>query len=89
MRGCRGRREEVPLPPRSRPPAERRGWRPSYEVFQALVLAGLSVLAIAAALGFTWLAAYNEARTFERLTGRHVTTWDALWVELRVQEPVK
>lgn len=38
----------------------------------------------------TWIGlSYMEARTFERLTGKHVTTWDAMWVELRVQEPVK
>lgn len=25
-----------------------------------------------------------EARAYERITGQHVTTWDAMWVELRV-----
>lgn len=26
-----------------------------------------------------------EAKTYTRLTGREVTTWEAMWVELRVQ----
>ena len=30
---------------------------------------------------------YFEARTYTRLTGRNVTTWDAMWVDLRVIEP--
>jgi hypothetical protein len=29
-----------------------------------------------------------EANTFNRLTGASVTTWDAMWVELRVDVPV-
>jgi hypothetical protein len=32
---------------------------------------------------------YFEARTYSRLTGASVSTWDALWVEFRVQEGVK
>lgn len=27
-----------------------------------------------------------ESRTFNKLTGAKTTAWDALWVELRVQE---
>ena len=30
-----------------------------------------------------------EARTYSRLTGKQVSTWDAMWVELRVQESAK
>lgn len=34
---------------------------------------------------FVFLQAHNEASSFRKLTGRpDVTTWDALWVELRV-----
>jgi len=39
--------------------------------------------------GLYWFCVYQEARTYERLTGKHVTTWDALWVDLRVMEGVK
>lgn len=36
-----------------------------------------------------WLVpSYYEARTYRRLTGAEVTMWDAMWVELRVQEAV-
>lgn len=39
------------------------------------------------ALGlWQWFSAANESATYNRLTGAHTTTWDALWVELRVQE---
>lgn len=32
-----------------------------------------------------WLArSYFEAQSFNRLTGKQATTWDAMWVELRV-----
>jgi len=29
----------------------------------------------------------NEAAAFERLTGKKVSTWDAMFIELRIQEP--
>lgn len=32
-------------------------------------------------------AAYNEARAYNRITGAHVTTWDAIFVELRIDNP--
>lgn len=32
---------------------------------------------------------YFEAATYRRLTGKNVTWWDAVWVELRVQEGAK
>ena len=28
--------------------------------------------------------AHMEAKTYNKLTGSHVSTWDALWVQLRV-----
>lgn len=37
-----------------------------------------------------WIVkSYFEARAYNRLTGAHATTWDAMWVELRVQEKPK
>lgn len=49
-----------------------------------MLLAALAVL-----LAVTWLLAAQESRTFNRLTGAHTTAWDALWVELRVQDGVQ
>jgi hypothetical protein len=31
-------------------------------------------------------AAYMESSTYNKLTGAETTWWDALWVELRVQD---
>lgn len=36
-------------------------------------------------VGMSWM----EARAFERVTGKHVSVWDAMWIELRVQEGAK
>ena len=34
-----------------------------------------------------WLiSSYFEASTFNALTGRNVSTWQAMWVRLRVQD---
>ena len=39
---------------------------------------------------FFWVgSSYFEARTYSRLTGKQVTTWDAMWIELRVIEPAE
>lgn len=46
-----------------------------------IVLALIVVLAVAA-----FVQPKMEAATYRRLTGRQVSTWDALWVELRVMD---
>lgn len=35
------------------------------------------------------MPAYFEAKTYNKLTGAKATTWDAIWVELRVQDTPK
>lgn len=30
-----------------------------------------------------------EAKAYTRLTGKQVTTWDAMFLDLRVQEPIQ
>jgi hypothetical protein len=36
---------------------------------------------------FGWIAlSYLEASAFTHVTGKTVSTWDAMWIELRVQE---
>lgn len=38
----------------------------------------------------SWISkSHFEAAAFNRLTGKKVSTWDAMFVDLRVQEPVK
>jgi hypothetical protein len=48
-----------------------------------------TVVFFASFIAVFWVRAYFESRTYNRLTGAHTTTWDALWVELRVQEGTK
>lgn len=52
------------------------------------ILIGVAVLVmcITLALALTAVSAYNEARAYQRVTGKTVTTWDAMWLDLRVQE---
>lgn len=40
-------------------------------------------------LGFWVIRSHFEAKTYTELTGRTVTTWQAMWIELRVIEPAK
>lgn len=59
------------------------------EVREEAALAALVVFVVALLIGGWVFQSSMEAHTYQRLTGKHVTTWDAMWVELRVQEPVK
>lgn len=44
------------------------------------------VLAVAVAAPAAWIASSHfEAKAYNRLTGKDVTTWEAMWVELRVE----
>lgn len=35
------------------------------------------------------LQPYFEADAYNRLTGKKVTYWDAVWLDLRIQEQIK
>lgn len=52
-----------------------------------------AVILLAAALLFSfgsWLLfSVCEASSFEHVTGKHVSTWDAMFLDLRVQEPAR
>jgi hypothetical protein len=47
------------------------------------------IMAIAVTLGVTiWSVTSSiEAAAFNRVTGSNVTTWDAMWLQLRVDRP--
>ncbi len=51
----------------------------------AMLCSGILVLFLLAWIG----KSYFEAAAYNRLTGSSVSTWDAMFVELRVQEAVK
>jgi hypothetical protein len=53
----------------------------SDKAFWAAILIG--PLAIAFCI---WFQASMESHTYNKLTGANTTWWDALWVELRVQD---
>jgi hypothetical protein len=55
---------------------------------EALKCGGLGLILLALPVVFWLIPSYFEARTYSRLTGASVSTWDALWVEFRVQEGV-
>ena len=59
---------------------------PSYmAIVFGLIIPPLAILAIAQAV----VSSHFEAEAFNRLTGSSVTTWDAVWGELRVDVPVR
>lgn len=49
----------------------------------------LAVAVIAFIVGIWIFASYMEARSYNRVTGENVSTWDAMWIELRVQSEPK
>ena len=49
--------------------------------------AALFLLAVIPLVIGGWVfASWQESRSYNRLTGAETTTWDAMWVDLRVQE---
>lgn len=47
----------------------------------------LIVMAMILILVGCWVgASHFEAQSYNKLTGNDVTTWDAMWVQLRVQD---
>lgn len=51
----------------------------------------LAVTAALVALSFvvSYIFARFEAAAYERVTGKRVSAWDAMFLDLRVQEPTK
>lgn len=55
-----------------------------------LAIKGLGALALIALLIGVWVfTSWCEAAAFNRITGKNVSTWDAMFVTLRVQEGVE
>jgi hypothetical protein len=57
------------------------------EILQVVALMAILVsLALIFAAPLIWLSATQEAAAFNRMTaGPKVTTWDAVWLDLRVE----
>lgn len=57
------------------------------EAVRTLWIYGLLIAAVLLGSPAWWVfSSAMEARAYNRLTGAHATTWDAMWVNLRVQE---
>ena len=46
----------------------------------------LSCLAVFALLLFWTVGSCIEANSYKRVTGKDVSTWDAMWLSLRIQD---
>jgi cytosine/uracil/thiamine/allantoin permease len=56
------------------------------ESIKSLVaILGLLLIILLIALGPWVCKSYFEAAAFNRATGKNVSTWDAMWIELRVE----
>lgn len=49
----------------------------------------MMVLAFFAGIGIWIGASAMEAKAYNNVTGSNVSTWDAMWIELRVQDAPK
>lgn len=56
----------------------------------SIVIFSVLFAALLAALSVVWvIESAMEARAYNRVTGQNVSTWDAMWIELRVQDSPK
>ena len=54
------------------------------------LFAMLVIVLLFGCIFLAWVAqSYFEAQSYNRITGENVSTWDALWVELRIQASPK
>jgi len=56
--------------------------------YLSLIIMTMIVLIVIIVFPIFWGKSYMEAKTFNKLTGSDATTWDAMWVQLRVMEPI-
>ncbi len=55
----------------------------SYDTVVNLILFAVAIILFPGIIVF---AAHQEAKIFNRLSERDVTTWEAIWVKLRVED---
>lgn len=65
-------------------PVSPRPWFTREDRVAGLITLGIVVLVILGIVGMWIGRSAMEARTFTKLTGMPVSTWDAMWVELRI-----
>jgi hypothetical protein len=53
-------------------------------------IVGMIMLTFIALFVLVWIGlSAMEASAFNAVTGKHVTTWQAMWIDLRVMESTK
>ncbi len=57
--------------------------------FMAAVIFGILAACLLLILSFHVLCSKMEAEAYTRLTGKPVSTWDAMFLDLRVQESIE
>jgi len=73
-----------------------KGWEHSKRVIEdrqqihpVVTYGCLIVLILGLAIGWWVFQSYMEAKAYNNATGETVSTWDAMWIELRVQASPK
>lgn len=56
------------------------------ETKETMMITSWFLAAIAAIFAIWILCCFFEAQAFNRVTGRNVTVWDAMWLQLRVDD---
>ena len=51
---------------------------------EAKFFGGAILVVLMLIVALVWGGAVMEAKTYNRITGSDVTTWEALWIELRL-----
>ena len=54
------------------------------DALKEAAMVAVALVALSAVIGWQWIAASYEADAYNRVTGANVSTWDALFLELRV-----
>ena len=52
--------------------------------FMVTILSVIMMLFVS--FGLIWFAADQEAKAYRKFCDRDVTTWDAIWLDLRIDE---
>lgn len=57
---------------------------------EMLIIMGLAIVAVIIfAIGMVWMKATFEAQSYNKYCDTPVTTWDAVWLDLRIDECVR
>ena len=64
-------------------------WETKENIKGVIQVALIALVVLGGVFGIWYGASALEARSYNRITGKNVSAWDAMFVELRVQEGAK